>query len=208
MTSWLHEQRLDAVLSSLRATGARTVLDLGCGQGDLLIRLAREAHIERIVGIDLSLESLDLLRVRLGDLPSDIRKCVTLMQGSMIEPDPALTGFDAAVLVEAIEHVPPERLSALERAVFRDLRPAKVLITTPNRDYNPLLGVPERRFRHPDHRFEWGREKFRVWAEGVARRHQYFVSLSDLAGCHPRYGGPSQMGVFERAADTRGPLAA
>jgi small RNA 2'-O-methyltransferase len=53
MTTWLHDQRLEAVRKIVRDSGARTVLDLGCGDGDLLTRLVTDPQIERIVGIDL-----------------------------------------------------------------------------------------------------------------------------------------------------------
>ena len=198
MTTWLHDQRLDAVHDAVRASGARTVLDLGCGDGDLLARLVHEPQIERIVGIDLSLEALRRLRRRLGGVDEQAAAHVDLVHGSMTEPEALPAGFDCAILIETIEHIDPERLSAVERSVFGVMRPATVVITTPNADFNQLLGVPSHRFRRPDHRFEWGREKFRRWAQGVAERNRYGVACSDLAGSHPGYGGASQMAVFER----------
>src|SRR5690606_18101978 len=120
---------------------------------------------------------------------------------SLSEPRPSLSGFDAAILVETIEHVDPDRLSHVERSVFHEMRPSTAVITTPNRDFNPLLGVPPHRYRHPDHRFEWGRAKFRTWVEGVARRGGYAAQCSDVAGAHPVHGGASQMAVFRRLQD-------
>ena len=157
MTTWLHEDRLAAVHEAVRAGGAARVLDLGCGDGDLFVRLAVEPGIARLVGLDISAEAL-----------------------------------------ETIEHVPPERLSRLERAIFSDMRPWHVVITTPNAEFNPLLGVPPHRFRHPDHRFEWTRARFRHWAERAASAAGYDVALHDVAGCHPDLGGASQMAVFDR----------
>ncbi|MBB4004533.1 MAG: methyltransferase domain-containing protein [Aurantimonas endophytica] len=198
MTSWLHRQRLDAVLGVVRASKASSVLDLGCGDGDLLTELAEEPQIERLVGIDLSHEALARLRVRLGSLLDDGSDRIKLVHGSLIEAGPRYAGFDCAVLVETIEHVDPARLGSLERAVFATMRPATVVVTTPNAEFNRLLGVPANRFRHPDHRFEWDRPRFRQWAEGVASRNGYQVSCSDIAGNHRDLGGTSQMAVFER----------
>lgn len=199
--TWLHEQRLEAVLAAIRSYGAKTVLDLGCGDGALLTRLVQEPAIRRVVGIDISADALRRLRDRLGEMPAATGGKAELIQGSMIEPGGGLTGFDAAVLLETIEHVAPDRMSVLERAVFNDLRPATVIVTTPNSEFNALLGVPSHRFRHPDHRFEWGRAKFASWGKGVARRNQYRVAFSDVAGAHPTLGGSSQMAIFERADD-------
>lgn len=197
MISWFHQQRLDAVHAALTACDARSVLDLGCGEGNLLTILAREPRIQRIVGIDLSLEALARLRRKLSDLPDTARARIELLHGKLTEAGLAFTGFDAAVLVETVEHLGPDRLSDLERAVFLRMRPTTVVITTPNAEFNPLLGVPSHRFRHPDHRFEWTRAKFQHWISGVARRNGYDVSRHDIAGCHPVCGGASQMAVFE-----------
>lgn len=205
MTSFLHEQRLEAVHDVVRAIAPRTVLDLGCGDGDLLTRLVGEPWIERIVGIDLSQGALDRLRARLDEIAEgEPATHVELIHGSMTDARPDLCGFDCAILIETIEHIDPERLSVVERALFGKMRPKSVVVTTPNAEFNPLLGVPRGRFRHPDHRFEWDRAKFRRWAEGVAARNDYRVVCSDIAGSHPVLGGATQMAVFssDQAART------
>lgn len=196
MTTQLHEQRLDAVRSAVRDCCARTVLDLGCGDGDLLLQLAVEPQIEKIVGIDLSLQALLTLRHRLDMLPARAVAEVDLLHASMADAGDRLGGYDCAVLLETIEHTDPGLLSILERSVFGTMRPATVIVTTPNADYNTLLGMHPGTLRHPDHRFEWGRPKFRRWAQGVAARNGYRVTCSDLAGQHPIHGGASQMSIF------------
>lgn len=197
MTSWLHEERLQAALDAVLATGARSVLDLGCGDGDLFVRLAARPDLTRLTGIDICENSLERLRARLRK--TDVRAGqIDLRRASMTEGHPDLTGFDCAVLIETIEHIEPAHLSRLERAVFGQMRPGTVLITTPNAEFNTLLGVPTRRFRHPDHRFEWSRAAFRTWATRVAGAWGYGVRFRDVGGCHPDLGGASQMGVFHR----------
>jgi small RNA 2'-O-methyltransferase len=194
--TWMHDQRLEAVLGALRSVGAETIVDLGCGDGPLLIRLAHEAAIRRIVGVDVSADALAALRKRLAAVPEDVRGKVELRHASMTEAG-KLTGFDAAILVETIEHIEPDQLSLVERAVFRDMRPATAIITTPNSDFNALLGVPGHRMRHPDHRFEWGSARFRAWAGGVARRNGYAAACDNVAG-------GTQMAVFALAVGAGG----
>lgn len=151
MTAWRHERRLAAVAEVVRASGARTLLDLGCGDGDLLVRLVAEPGIERIVGVDLCRDALGRLQERLAALKGQTTIQVDLVHGSITEGGAALGGFDCAVLVETIEHTDPERLSLLERALFGLMRPKCVVITTPNADFNPRLGVPAHRGMRVDH---------------------------------------------------------
>ncbi len=183
----------------MRASGAQSVLDLGCGDGALILRLADVAQITRLTGIDIDAAALDLLRARLAGGGSGARR-ITLLQASMTDPDPRLGGYDCATLIETIEHLDPGSLTRMERAVYGTMRPGVVVLTTPNAEFNPLLGVPAHRFRHPDHRFEWTRARFRRWAQGVAGRNGYAVTCEDIAGKHPTLGGASQMAVFRRAA--------
>ena len=198
MTSWMHEDRLQAALDVVLASGARSVLDLGCGNGDLFVRLAAQPGIRRLVGVDICADSLAQLQARLARLP-EVSARVDLRLGSMTTAQPALTGFDCAVLIETIEHIDPAHLSQLERALFGQMRPGMAVITTPNAEFNTLLGVPKHRFRHPDHRFEWPRARFQTWGTRVAGAFGYAVVFSDIAGQHPDLGGASQMAVFTQA---------
>lgn len=202
MTSWLHEQRLQAVEAVVRAIGATSVLDLGCGEGDLLVRLAGDSRFEALVGVDLCTTSLDRLRHRLAAVQVRADR-VALHRASMTEPTPEMSGFDCAILIETIEHLDPGHLSQLERSLFMSLRPRSIVITTPNAEFNGLLGVPLHRFRHPDHRFEWGRARFRKWARRAADEARYEVEFNDIGGCHPDLGGASQMAVFRRIGSAR-----
>ena len=195
MTTWLHEERLRAVSAVLHDSGAARVLDLGCGDGDLFLRLVAEDGLVELVGLDLCRASLDRLRDRLA-LCERVVPRTELRHASMTDPAPDLAGFDCAILSETIEHIDPDRLSQLETAVFHRLRPRTVVITTPNAEFNPLLGVPSYRMRHPDHRFEWDRSQFRRWCGRVAVSAGYRATFHDIAGRHPELGGASQMAVF------------
>jgi small RNA 2'-O-methyltransferase len=193
MATELHEQRLDIVTAHLVASGARSVLDLGCGPGELLARLAPHPQFERIVGIDVSVSALAHARELIGSCSR-----IELMHASFSEPDPGLAGFDIAALVETIEHIDPHRLAEVEQAVFGSFRPAEVLVTTPNQEFNVLHGMRPGSMRHPDHRFEWNRARFRAWARAVAARHGYGVYFCDVGEADPELGASTQMARFER----------
>jgi hypothetical protein len=113
--------------------------------------------------------------------------------------DKRLAGFDAAAVVEVIEHLDPPRLSAFERVLFEFARPRTVVLTTPNREYNVTWEtLPAGQFRHPDHRFEWTRQEFQDWGRGIAERFGYAVRFLPVGPEHETLGPPTQMGIFAR----------
>jgi small RNA 2'-O-methyltransferase len=193
----LHEARLDHVCAVLKASGAHRVLDLGCGSGGLLLRLLREPQFEDVVGVDDSGRSLALSRDLLGQHLHGPAPRLRLLRGSYLDENDALSGFEAAAMVETIEHVDPGQLSRVERAVFGRCRPRVLYMTTPNADFNPLLGLAGGEFREPDHRFEWGRTRFRQWALGVANRNGYAVTFGGIGDADSDLGAPTQTARFE-----------
>lgn len=199
MATLLHDERLDTVTRLAVASGAHSIIDLGCGSGELLARLVPEPQFRRIVGIDISMEALGAARLLLGlDHQADDGR-VCLLQASFTQADGRLNGFDAALLVETIEHIDPQRLSLVEHAVFTCARPGTVLITTPNQEYNVVHGMQPGALRHPGHRFEWSRPKFRNWATGISRRNGYAVVFGDIGAADPLLGSSTQMALFTRA---------
>lgn len=196
----LNDVRLDAVAAALRASGAGSVIDLGCGEGRLLERLLDADHA-RVVGVDVSAAALERAarRLRLDEMPERRRARLDLFQAALTYRDDRLAGFDAAAVVEVIEHLEPDRLEAFERVVFEHARPGLVVLTTPNAEFNACFpSLPAGRFRHPDHRFEWTRAEFRGWAEALAARQGYTVDFADVGPVVAALGAPTQMGVFRR----------
>jgi 3' terminal RNA ribose 2'-O-methyltransferase Hen1 len=195
----LNEARLGAVLAVLRASGARRVLDLGCGNGKLLAALIAERQFTEIVGADVSHRALESAtrRLRLDRMPSAQRGRIHLMQTALTYRDRRLAGFDAAAVVEVIEHLDPVRLAGFTRVLFGATRPRTVVVTTPNREYNALFdGMAPDALRHRDHRFEWTRDEFRAWSGGAAAVHGYEVRHVPVGPEDAELGPPTQMAVF------------
>ncbi|MFF1652275.1 3' terminal RNA ribose 2'-O-methyltransferase Hen1 [Streptomyces sp. NPDC058255] len=198
-------RRRDAILAALHTSGAARVLDLGCGQGQLVQALLKDTRFTEIVGVDVSMRALTIAsrRLKLDRMGERQAARVQLLQGSLAYTDTRLKGYDAAVLSEVIEHLDLPRLPALEYAVFGSARPRTVLVTTPNVEYNVRWEtLPAGHSRHGDHRFEWTREEFRTWAERVARRHGYDVEFTPVGPDDPEVGPPTQMAVFSMSTDT------
>jgi 3' terminal RNA ribose 2'-O-methyltransferase Hen1 len=206
----LAEQRRGTVLSVLRAEGARRVLDLGCGDGALLRGLVADRSFIEIVGADVSWRALEVAsrKLKLDRMSERERERITLFQSSLTYRDARLEGFDAAVLMEVIEHVDPSRLGALERAVFGHARPLTVVVTTPNVEHNVRFETMEPgTMRHRDHRFEWTRAEFRSWSSGVAATYGYHVRFVAVGTDDPEVGPPTQMAVFTLHTDASATVA-
>ncbi|PRY00042.1 3' terminal RNA ribose 2'-O-methyltransferase Hen1 [Allonocardiopsis opalescens] len=203
----LAEQRAGAVLAVLRAEGAASVVDLGCGQGRLLARLLAEPAFTRITGVDVSAYAVEQARRRLlpDRMPerraAQVAERLALHVGSLVYRDDRFAGHDAAVLMEVIEHIDPPRLPAAEYVVFGAARPRVAVVTTPNAEYNVRYeGLAPGAARHPDHRFEWTRAEFTDWAGGVAERYGYRVRLLPVGAVDPELGAPTQLAVFTLGA--------
>jgi 3' terminal RNA ribose 2'-O-methyltransferase Hen1 len=197
----LHDLRLDAVVNALAASGAKTVADLGCGEGRLLRRLVGDKRFTRLIGLDASARSLEhaseRLKLNLAGGPSTER--VSLLHGALTYHDERWKDVDAAALVEVIEHLDADRLPALVKVVFGTARPKTVIVTTPNAEHNVLFpALTIGAFRHPDHRFEWSRAEFRAWAAEIETRFGYSAEFSEIGWADEVHGAPTQMAVFTR----------
>jgi 3' terminal RNA ribose 2'-O-methyltransferase Hen1 len=198
----LYNLRADAVMKALKDANAHRVADLGCGEGALLKRLIVDPSFIEIVGADVSHRSLAAASERLHfrDLSDAQRARVKLIQSSVTYQDDRIKGLDAAVLMEVIEHIDPERLPSVESSVFAHARPSAVIVTTPNSEFNALYpSLAAGAFRHPDHRFEWTRAEFAEWAKGICDRNGYAVEFRAVGDADPVVGSPTQLALFRKA---------
>jgi 3' terminal RNA ribose 2'-O-methyltransferase Hen1 len=197
----LNDQRQDSVIDIIRSSGAKRIADLGCGEGKLLVRLLRERGLERIVGVDASVVALERAakRLKLNEPGGPPEGRVQLLHGALTYRDRRLHDMDMATLIEVIEHLDPDRLPALARVMFGEVKPQSIVVTTPNAEYNALFpNLPAGAFRHSDHRFEWTRAEFRDWVKAIEDTYGYRADLADIGTVHDTLGAPTQMAVFTR----------
>lgn len=113
-----HRQEGYEVLLEFVPRTARRVLDLGCGDGEVIGRIAQDVPGLEAVACDFSPEMLERARARFEDTS------IRVVEHDMDEPIPADWGtFDAVVSAFAIHHVVDERKKTLYRDVFERLNP-------------------------------------------------------------------------------------
>lgn len=195
----VHDMRLQAVKDELLKTNSKRIADLGCGEGKLLRLLLPEKQFEFILGMDVSYRSIEIVKekLKIDRMPPQQQQRIELIQGALTYRDERIEGFDAAVLVEVIEHLDAPRLSALEKVVFKYAKPQTVIITTPNAEYNVKFpNLEAGKMRHADHRFEWTRQEFATWGNQIAENNAYTVTYKPLGEEDPETGALSQMAIF------------
>jgi ubiquinone/menaquinone biosynthesis C-methylase UbiE len=102
-----------------RLPEAARVLDLGCGNGEKLARLAGRFDV---MGVDLSAEQLRLAATRLPE--------AKLVHGDFSELAFEDESFDAVTALYSITHVPRDRHAALFARVARWLRPGGLFLAS------------------------------------------------------------------------------
>jgi 3' terminal RNA ribose 2'-O-methyltransferase Hen1 len=194
----LNQQRMETVVAALKANGVQKIVDLGCGEGKLLKLLLKEPTFQEILGMDVTYKSLEFAQERVLDkLPTHQKGRLQLIQGSLNYRDARIAGYDAATVIEVIEHMELDRLKAFERVLFEFAKPKMAIVTTPNVEYNVKFeNLPVGKLRHPDHRFEWTRSEFQTWAQLIGDRYKYSVEFSSIGDIDLEVGSPTQMAIF------------
>ncbi len=197
----LNTQRMEAVKNAVLASGASSVIDLGCGECRLTSLLLNEPQIKKVTACDISVSVLEKAaqRLHLDRMQTYRKNKLTLMQASLTYRDKRFEGYDCACVVEVIEHIEPMRIPAFERSVFEFAAPRTVILTTPNKEYNANYEhMQENAMRHGDHRFEWTRAEFRDWTEHICEKFGYTCRISGIGDADENLGTPTQMGVFTK----------
>ena len=194
----LNQQRMETVIAALKTSGAQKIVDLGCGEGKLLKLLLKEPTFSEILGMDVTYRALESAQERVLDrLPTHQQGRLKLIQGSLTYRDARIAGYDAATVIEVIEHMDLNRLRAFERVLFEFAQPKLAIVTTPNIEYNVKFDqLPAGKLRHLDHRFEWTRSEFQNWAREICSNYKYGVEFGSIGEIDPKVGSPTQMAIF------------
>ncbi|UJR37978.1 hypothetical protein I4U23_030660 [Adineta vaga] len=209
----LYRQRYQFILDTIQNDPTLySLLDIGCGTCQLLtIGKYRNPHIQLVAAIDIIRYQLDEACFRLKPLPVEymvFRRETPLhmyvLHGDATKICNCFYNFDLVTLVEVIEHLYINDLENLVTHVFGYIRPRLVIVTTPNADFNVLFSaMPCGQFRHIDHKFEFTREQFNIWAQQIALTYNYLVEFTGVgeAPLNEQYrnvGTCTQIAIFYR----------
>ena len=145
---------LDQVVSLVRQSGAKTVLDVGCGEGFVLDRLAQADPGLTLRGLDMSASAVADASGRLGDRAE-------ILQGDARQP-PFEQTFDLVLMTEVLEHIPePQQMLP----VLAALTHKSLVLSVPWEPF--VLGLNVLRGKllsawgnDPEHVKHWGRSSF------------------------------------------------
>jgi SAM-dependent methyltransferase len=160
--------------AELKATGAKRILDVGCGSGIFLDYLKRTIPGADLFGFDLNAELLDQLANRGFEVFP--HTCDNFDKASAAEK----TQFDAIAMLQVLEHA-SEPITFL-KSFLRLLRPGGLLILTTPNSAGPIRKFPDALTELPPHHLtRWTERSFRALlpAHGLAIRCVMFEPLPD-----------------------------
>lgn len=147
----LYKERISSIYNLLLENNVTSVLELGCGTGRLLQKLAESKSFSKIVGIDNS--DKRVIKAQKATKNYDVQ--ILKQSFFQIENPNIFKNYDAIVASEVIEHLVPEDLEKLIALIFEGISPKIIVFTTPNKTYNCNYATLYNGFRHSSHVFEY-----------------------------------------------------
>ncbi len=124
---WWHVGMREITAALLReplARGQLSLLDAGCGTGGFLAWATEQGPFDRVAGVDISAEAVELAR----DAVPGADLHVAPVHDLPFED----SSFDVAVLNDVLQHVDEDEVGAGLRELLRVLRPDGVLLVRTN----------------------------------------------------------------------------
>jgi SAM-dependent methyltransferase len=162
------QQRISAVDKELAYD--RHVIDFGCGEGNFIKRLLPKMGEFVYIAIDKDPEMIETVKRRFAyemkEKPEHL-----LVTNSLLD----LRQDHDIILSEVIEHMEKDEATDLVKLMLSNQRCKKIIITTPNKDFNQFYFFEEDELRHDDHHFEMSKAEFEAWLPQVAGDRKYEV---------------------------------
>lgn len=133
-----HREKFLEVAKLVKSSGAKTVLDFGCGPGSFLAVLGETVPGIQALGVDIASPQIEFAgRNIAAKFPGNIK--FQLLDGEKLPYSDA--SFDAVTCIEVIEHIHPFLAAKILAEARRVLKPDGIFIlTTPNyRSFWPMI---------------------------------------------------------------------
>ena len=178
----MNERRHLQVSQIMTEYSIRSVIELGCSEGEFVNRASLHDSVDLVVGVDIDDETIT--RASHKVYPHDQQKAIQwrrkhdqdvwLFQGDALVKYPQLKHFGTQLIamIDVIEHLQKEMIPPAMENVMGYLRPEYFFVSTPNYEFNVHFSS-EPRFRHSDHKFEWTRDEFAEFYKTYAAKYGY-----------------------------------
>ena len=160
---FLQQQRIIAIEKIIDFNN--DIYDIGCGEGQYVKALAhRLADGKKYYAIDRDQEMREVVAKRFDRANIEIRSFF-----------PIPTSDCTVILSEVVEHMSKAEASQFVRDMFiigKD-KIKKMIITTPNKNFNINYFDDDNEMRHEDHHFEMTKEEFIEWIPKVIGNRKF-----------------------------------
>lgn len=177
-------QRVLEIARRIRPNGyvETNIVEIGCGEGDHPKKNARYMRS----GLEwwaTDIENFDYLNRKIGNTIRNDADFFFTQDVNMIPVLPNTT----ILMVEVIEHMPKADAETLIRKNLQKHNPDKLIVTTPNRDFNRYFIFDDennKSFRHDDHHFELSQQEFRDFIRALTPKNYTleFFGIGDKIG--------------------------
>jgi 2-polyprenyl-3-methyl-5-hydroxy-6-metoxy-1,4-benzoquinol methylase len=130
---------IEIVAAAVASTGARQILDIGCGDGRLVNELSGRFNDRRFVGLDYSQRAIALADVYRENANAQF------IAGTLESAGLPRATFDLVTLIEVLEHIPITEAWEFARRAFDMLAAGGVLLVTVPHANKP---VQRKHFQH------------------------------------------------------------
>ncbi len=166
----------------------KPIFDVGCGEGYYTLNYAKHTE-QKIHAVDIDEEVLEILQKK-----AEKKKLENIVLYSSAEELPE-DMKPQIILTEVIEHMSLKEAEQLLNVVASK-QPEKIILTTPNQEFNQFYFEDEEEMRHHDHDFEISEKDFEKWIKKSIKTLQskhkmiqkitpQFKPVGDVVNDHP-----------------------
>lgn len=190
------QQRFDAIEKLL--TGGETMIDIGCGEMFYSLKLSGRYRDVFAVDCDPEVQEINRGKVAKRQIENVVPVEEKATPEWVKENESMFDGADV-LLTEVIEHMSQAEAQALIESILKT-NYRKLIVTTPNKDFNQFYGFDDDQMRHSDHQWEMSWEDLGKWNRVIWENNKDRIGTCERSsiGDSVEGVGVTCMFVFER----------